>query len=71
MSFFNLQGIPESTLRAYSRETARTAELNDEDAIDSAFNEDLDILHAYSLVSVATEADLYKMHALVQFCTRV
>jgi tetratricopeptide (TPR) repeat protein len=71
MSFFNSQGIPESTLRRYNRRSLIIADLDDEDAVDSAFNEDLDTLHAYSLVSVATEADLYEMHALVQFCTKV
>jgi tetratricopeptide (TPR) repeat protein len=71
MSFFNPQGIPESTLQRYSRGAAGTAEPDTEDEADSAFNEDLDTLQAYSLVAATANSGLYKIHALVQFCTRV
>jgi tetratricopeptide (TPR) repeat protein len=70
MSFFNPQGIPEATLRRYSKEAEGMADAEDEEA-DSAFNEDLDTLQAYSLVSIKADNDACKMHALVQFCTRV
>ncbi|KAI4940873.1 hypothetical protein J4E91_011130 [Alternaria rosae] len=74
MSFFNPQGIPESVLRRHSREAARRAGLEDEEEeedADSAFDEDLDTLRAYSLVSMTAGSDAWEMHALVQFCTRV
>jgi hypothetical protein len=71
MSFFNPQGIPESVLRRHSREAARGARLKDDEDADSAFDEDLDTLRAYSLVSITADSDACKMHALVQFCTRV
>jgi tetratricopeptide (TPR) repeat protein len=71
MSFFNPQGIPESTLQRYGRGTAGIAEPDTEDEADSAFNEDLDTLQAYSLVAATADSGLYKIHALVQFCTRV
>ncbi|KAJ8112893.1 hypothetical protein OPT61_g4848 [Boeremia exigua] len=77
MSFFNPQGIPESTLRRYSRDaTGATSADNkedkeDEEEADSAFDEDLDMLQAYSLVSMTADNDACEMHALVQFCMRV
>jgi tetratricopeptide (TPR) repeat protein len=66
MSFFNPQGIPESILRIYRRKAAMTG---DEDEADSEFDDDLDTLQAYSLIT-ATNNDVCEMHALVQFCTR-
>jgi tetratricopeptide (TPR) repeat protein len=66
MSFFNPQGIPEWILKRYSKSVAKTG---DEDKADSAFDEDLDTLQAYSLVTAT--ADVCKMHALTQFCIRV
>jgi tetratricopeptide (TPR) repeat protein len=71
MSFFNPQGIPESTLRRYSKGAAEAASAEDEEEADSAFDEDLDTLQAYSLVSMTADNDACEMHALVQFCTRV
>lgn len=71
MSFFNSRGIPESILRAYSRDVAESAGLGDDEELDSDFEEDLDTLRAYSLVTVTADSDVYEMHALVQFCTRV
>ena len=71
MSFFNPQGIPESVLRRHSREAARRAGLQDEEDADSALDEDLDTLRAYSLVSMTADSNACEMHALVQFCTRV
>jgi tetratricopeptide (TPR) repeat protein len=68
MSFFNPQGIPESILRNYSRSVAKPV---CEDEVDGIFDEDFDILQAYSLISATAETDLCEMHALVQFCTRV
>ncbi|RAR04858.1 TPR-like protein [Stemphylium lycopersici] len=71
MSFFNPQGILWSVLRRHSIETARRAGLEDEEDADSAFEEDLDTLQAYSLVLTTAYKDTCEMHALVQFCTRV
>ncbi|OWY45267.1 TPR-like protein [Alternaria alternata] len=71
MSFFNPQGIPESVLRRHSRAIARETELGDDEDADSAFDEDLDTLQAYSLVSMTADSEAFEMHALVQFCTRV
>ncbi|KAF2818103.1 hypothetical protein CC86DRAFT_414212 [Ophiobolus disseminans] len=71
MSFFNPQGIPESTLRRYSKGKAELNAEEDEGEANSAFNEDLDTLQAYSLVSVTAGNNVCEMHALVQFCTQV
>ena len=71
MSFFNPQGIPESVLQGHTRAIARAAKLGDDEDADSAFDEDLDTLQAYSLVSTTADGEAFEMHALVQFCTRV
>jgi hypothetical protein len=44
---------------------------NDDDDNDdgSSFNDDLNILLAYSLVRVIADSDVCEMHKLVQFCT--
>ncbi|KAB2576154.1 Kinesin light chain [Lasiodiplodia theobromae] len=68
MSFFNPQGIPESILRD-SRRVA--TEPGYEDEADDVFDEDFDVLRAYSLIAETAESDVCEMHALVQFCTRV
>lgn len=68
MSFFNPQGILESILRDSRR---AIAEPGYEDEADDMFNEDFDILRAYSLIAETAEPDTCEMHALVQFCTRV
>lgn len=74
MSFFNPQKIPETTLRHYRKHLVSATGARDEkeeEDIESAFDEDLDTLQAYSLVSIMADADTCKMHASVQFCTRV
>jgi hypothetical protein len=71
MSFFNSQGILESALQRHSREAARGAGLEDNEDADRAFDEDLDTLQAYSLVSIIAGSNAWEMHAWVQFCTRV
>ncbi|KAF2463882.1 uncharacterized protein BDR25DRAFT_329448 [Lindgomyces ingoldianus] len=73
MSFFNPQGIPESVLRVHTTRATPTVnqpilDYNDNDVGD--FDEDLNILVAYSLVRVTADSDLCEMHQLVQFCTR-
>lgn len=77
MSFFNPQGIPVSMLRKCRKPPAAASgerkeeEEEEMEETSSAFDEDLDALLAYSLVSVMADADICEMHALVQFCTRV
>ncbi|EXK24528.1 hypothetical protein FOMG_18751 [Fusarium oxysporum f. sp. melonis 26406] len=68
MSFFNPQGIPEFVLHDYDTDLTDQA---DRDAESDNFEDDIDILRGYSLVSVTATGDTCEMHALVQFCTRV
>jgi tetratricopeptide (TPR) repeat protein len=68
MSFFNPQGIPEWTLRSHSKSVA---EVDNNDDADRAFNEDIDLLQAYSLVAATAKSKAWEMHALVQYCTQV
>ncbi|XTI87867.1 hypothetical protein V2W45_1342700 [Cenococcum geophilum] len=56
MSFFNPQGIPESVLRRHS--VNATADADD----DGEFNDDLDTLRAYSLVTATADSDICEMH---------
>lgn len=74
MSFFNPQKIPESLLRQYNKRAVAASDAqndkNGEEA-DHGFEEDLDILQAYSLISMTANSESCEMHALVQFCTRV
>jgi tetratricopeptide (TPR) repeat protein len=66
MSFFNPHGIPVFVLHDYS--TTSALEANAETA---SFEDDLDVLRGYSLVTVTASTDLCEMHAMVQACTRV
>ncbi|KAH7464012.1 hypothetical protein FOMA001_g17831 [Fusarium oxysporum f. sp. matthiolae] len=68
MSFFNPQGIPEFVLHNYKGDLTDSV---DEDADCEAFEDDLDVLRGYSLVSVAVTGNVFEMHSLVQFCTKV
>ncbi|KAF2732966.1 hypothetical protein EJ04DRAFT_469350 [Polyplosphaeria fusca] len=71
MSFFNPQGIPESVLRAYTEKSlAASMESMSMAVNDSAFEDDLNMLIAYSLVKVTADMEVCEMHQLVQFCTR-
>ncbi|PCD38687.1 hypothetical protein AU210_007153 [Fusarium oxysporum f. sp. radicis-cucumerinum] len=67
MSFFNPQGIPEFVLYDYNADPTDEA---DRDVVRDSFEDDLDILRGYSLVSVTETGGVCEMHALVQFCTR-
>lgn len=60
---FNLQGIPELTLRNYSGGRAE-AHVEEEEDADAAFGEDMDTLRAYSLLSATAEKNLCEIHAL-------
>ena len=68
MSFFNPEEIPEWILRRHSKSVAKTG---DEDEIDSTFDEDLETLRAYSLITATANSGVWKMHTTVRFCTRV
>ncbi|KAI8658994.1 hypothetical protein NCS55_01178200 [Fusarium keratoplasticum] len=67
MSFFNPQGIPEFVLHDYSTDLTDNV---DGDAESDDFEDDLDVLRGYSLVSVTAAQDVCEVHSLVQFCTR-
>ncbi|KAH7140976.1 hypothetical protein EDB81DRAFT_799265 [Dactylonectria macrodidyma] len=41
------------------------------DQEDTEFEDDLDVLRGYSLVSTTADRDIFEMHSLVQFCTRI
>ncbi|KAL6414050.1 hypothetical protein AUP68_00564 [Ilyonectria robusta] len=67
MSFFNPQGIPEFVLHNYKGDLEDNVD-RDEDR--DEFEDDLDVLRGYSLVSVTATWDVCEIHSLVQFCTR-
>jgi hypothetical protein len=67
MSFFNPQGIPEFVLHDY--DTGPTDKVDREAQMDG-FEDDLDVLRGYSLLSVEITRDVLAMHSLVQACTR-
>ncbi|KAF2820914.1 hypothetical protein CC86DRAFT_238954, partial [Ophiobolus disseminans] len=68
MSCFNPQGIPEWILRSHSKSVPKT---DNTDEVDTSFDEDLDLLRAYSLVAATAGAEAWEMHALVHYCTQV
>ncbi|RYP74430.1 hypothetical protein DL769_004007 [Monosporascus sp. CRB-8-3] len=67
MSFFNPQGIPEFVLHNYDTDLTDTV---DTVAERDDFEDDIDVLRGYSLVSMTATRDVFEMHSLVQFCTR-
>jgi tetratricopeptide (TPR) repeat protein len=67
MSFFNAQEIPEFMLRYYLGSTEGMSNEYNEDG----FEEDLNLLRSYSLVTVKSNGDSFDMHQLVQFATRI
>jgi tetratricopeptide (TPR) repeat protein len=71
MSFFNPQGIPETILRRYNNTAAAPESYENANSDSSTFDEDLNTLYAYSLVTMTTDDETCEMHALVQVCTRV
>ncbi|KAF4895134.1 Kinesin light chain [Colletotrichum fructicola] len=79
MSQFQAQNIPESMLHSYNND-ATASEEDDGDRVNTAtesdvenkredFENDMDVLRGYSLVTLSA-AGLCEMHSLVQFCTR-
>ncbi|KAJ4193670.1 hypothetical protein NW759_016585 [Fusarium solani] len=67
MSFFNPQAIPEFVLHDYSTDLTDSM---DSDIESDDFEDDLDVLRGYSLVSMTAAQDICEVHSLVQFCTR-
>ncbi|KAH8728115.1 hypothetical protein GQ44DRAFT_647501 [Phaeosphaeriaceae sp. PMI808] len=70
MSSFNPQGIPERTLRRYTKNKG-AAKFVDEFNTEIDFEADLDLLRVYSLVADTGDIGMYEIHPLVQFCTRL
>ena len=66
MSRFHAQNIPEYILHGYSGNSSDDRERE----FDENFEEDLDTLRGYSLVTVTALSGLLEMHSLVQFCTK-
>ncbi|OLN81556.1 Kinesin light chain 5 [Colletotrichum chlorophyti] len=73
MSCFYAQNIPEYMLHNYNSSIDAEESDNDGDEIsdNGYFEDDLDVLRGYSLVTVTAMSGFYEMHSLVQFCTKV
>ncbi|CZS81099.1 unnamed protein product [Fusarium graminearum] len=69
ISFFNPQGIPGFVLHDYNTDLTDNVD-RDAEAESDDFEDDLDVLRGYSLVSVTAAQDVFEVHSLVQFCTR-
>lgn len=67
MSFFHPQSIPEYMLSGYTEDAM---DRNVDYGRTEDFEDDLDILRAYSLISISTTPGFLDMHSLVQFCTQ-
>lgn len=65
MSFFNSHGILENILRQYMKTRVSCGSHGD-----MSFDQDLDLLQAYSLITTVPETSSCSMHALAQLCTR-
>ncbi|KAK0755586.1 hypothetical protein N5P37_011828, partial [Trichoderma harzianum] len=68
MSLFQAQNIPEYMLHGYSDGALDKGADNADDA--EAFEEDFDVLRAYSLIDLTATTGVWGMHSLVQFCTK-
>ncbi|KAK1837700.1 Kinesin light chain 5 [Colletotrichum chrysophilum] len=74
MSYFHAQNIPEYMLHDYnSRFTDTEGNDDDDDEIsdNGDFEDDLDVLRGYSLITMTAMSGFCEMHSLVQFCTKV
>jgi hypothetical protein len=80
MSFFDRQGIPEDLLRVSKGEDPSRHNVEDdnesshsmdlEDSVSDSFDQDLSILHAYSMISTEVQGGSFEIHRLVQLSTR-
>ncbi|KAF6782000.1 TPR domain-containing protein, partial [Colletotrichum musicola] len=68
MSYFHAQNIPQYMLHGYNSGFINATQGDDDD--DDDLEDDLDVLHAYSLISTTTSG-FCEMHPLVQFCTKL
>ncbi|KAJ0281588.1 hypothetical protein CBS470a_008214 [Colletotrichum nupharicola] len=66
MSYFHAQNIHQYMLHGYNSGFINATEGDDDDDLE----DDLDVLHAYSLISTTTSG-FCEMHPLVQFCTKL
>ncbi|KAF6820422.1 Kinesin light chain 5 [Colletotrichum sojae] len=66
MSYFHAQNIPDYMLHDYN-----SSDIYSEEGSDVDFEDDLDVLRGYSLVTMTATPGLLEMHSLVQFCTKV
>ncbi|KAF4932299.1 Kinesin light chain [Colletotrichum fructicola] len=73
MSFFQAQNIPEYMLHNYNSGNTDSKEANDRHGETSGvdFEDDLDVLRGYSLVTMTATPGVLEMHSLVQFCTKL
>ncbi|KAF6803947.1 Kinesin light chain 5 [Colletotrichum sojae] len=73
MSYFHAQNIPEYMLHDYSSGNIGSKGANDKygETSNIDFEDDLDVLRGYSLVTMTATPGLLEMHSLVQFCTKV
>ncbi|KAF6784302.1 hypothetical protein CMUS01_16622, partial [Colletotrichum musicola] len=73
MSYFHAQNIPEYMLHDYSSSNIGSEGANDRHGETSNidFEDDLDVLRGYSLVTMTAVPGFLEMHSLVQFCTQV
>ncbi|KAH8674869.1 P-loop containing nucleoside triphosphate hydrolase protein [Ilyonectria robusta] len=69
ISFFNPQGIPEFVLYNYKGNLMENADGLKDDEDNDEFEDDLDVLRGYLLVSVTAKRDMCEIYTLVQFCT--
>ncbi|KAJ0358883.1 hypothetical protein COL26b_014447 [Colletotrichum chrysophilum] len=72
MSYFQAQNIPEYMLHNYSSGNIVSEESDDEHGETSSddFEDDLDMLRGYSLVTMTAMPGFLEMHSLAQFCTK-
>ncbi|KAF6780635.1 Kinesin light chain 5, partial [Colletotrichum musicola] len=77
MSYFSAQNIPEYMLHDYNSsfmDVQKNSDDNDDDdetSEDSDFEDDLDVLRGYSLITMTATPGFCEMHSLVQFCTKI
>ncbi|KAH9225249.1 hypothetical protein K456DRAFT_1419334 [Colletotrichum gloeosporioides 23] len=76
MSCFHAQNIPEYMLHDYNRSfTDAEGNHNDDDddeiSDNGDFEDDLDVLRGYSLITMTAISGFCEMHSLIQFCTKV
>ncbi|KAF6834014.1 Kinesin light chain 5 [Colletotrichum musicola] len=73
MSYFHAQNIPDYMLHNYSSSNIDSEKSNVKRQQTSSddFEDDLDVLRGYSLITITATPGLLEMHSLVQFCTKV